>query len=107
MAIAVAQEIEPAARSVHNVEVMAGNSTNAPNMHMAAAPASRNEPGSSSHAEYHGGWTTSPRSRRRPAAKMSAAAPNAGAARPMAQLVPTAPDAAPSRGWTPAGARSA
>jgi len=43
------------ANSVHIVDGMPGYSTNAPKMHIAAEPASRKEPGSNNHAEYHGG----------------------------------------------------
>src|SRR4029077_20684963 len=65
------------------------------------------DPGSKSHAEYHGGWTRSPRSNNRVAPNITAAAATAGAVRRIAQRVPPAPAAAPSSGWTPAIARAA
>ena len=54
-AIAVAHDRDPIASRVHIVGGMPGYSTNAPKMHIAAEPESRNEPGSNNHAEYHGG----------------------------------------------------
>ena len=106
-AIAVAHDSAPIASSVHIVAAMAGYSTSAPKMHIAAAPANRNEPGNRSQAVYQGGCATSPRSNRRAAPKISAAAPRAGTARLIAHPAPTAPSAAPSRGWTPAIASAA
>src|SRR5579864_1937157 len=76
-------------------------------MHIAAAPASRKEPGSNSHAAYQGGCTASPRSRIRPAPKTTAAATSAGPVKPKAQLIETAPANAATSGWTPAMARPA
>jgi len=89
------------------VHVINENSTRAPKMHIAAAPASRNDPGRSSHAEYQGGWITSPRSEIRPAPKTSPAVTTAGAVRPTAHRIPTEPETAPTMGCTPAIARPA
>src|SRR4029077_11147007 len=83
------QNREPVASRVHIVVSIEGNSTRAPKMHIAAAPASRNDPGSKSQAEYQGGWTRSPRSNNRVAPNITAAAATAGAVRLIAQRVPT------------------
>src|SRR4029077_18579983 len=64
----------PAASSTHIAAAIKDSSTSAPMMHIAAAPASTNEPGSRTQAEYHGGCTASPRSNRRPPAKSNTAA---------------------------------
>src|SRR5256885_231997 len=62
------------------------------------AQASKNEPGSRSHAEYHGGRTLSPRSEIRPAPSSSPAVIKAGAVSPTAQRRSTAPVVAATRG---------
>jgi len=86
---------------------MSETSTSAPKMHIAAAPASRKEPGSSSHAEYQGGCTASPRLMIRAAANTSVAVIKAGPVKANAQLNLTDPAAAAMTGCTPAIARPA
>src|SRR5204863_229707 len=83
-AVAAVHSRAPDINSTHIVHGMSVNSTSAPKMHIAAAPARRNAPGSSSHAEYHGGWTASPRPKARAAPKTSPAVRTAGAVSPNA-----------------------
>jgi len=45
----------PLINRIHIAGGISGTSTSAPKMHIAAAPASKKEPGSNNHAEYHGG----------------------------------------------------
>ena len=96
--IAPAQNSDPAISNVHRIHVINESSTSAPKMHIAAAPARRKAPGKRIQAEYHGGCTRSPRSSIRPAPKTSAAATTAGAVSPIAQVICTAPVAAPRSG---------
>src|SRR5260370_8877235 len=102
MATAPAHATVPIATSAHMVGAMIGKSTRAPKMHIAAAPASRKAPGSSSQAAYHVGCTASPRSKRRAATNKSAAAQMAGTASWAAHPGLTDPVAAPMTGCTPA-----
>src|SRR5260370_39276265 len=101
------QSRPPLRSSVHIVNGMSENSTSAPKMHMAAAPARRNDPGSSSHAEYQGGGTTSPRSDIRATARPRPALLHAGAVRASAQRMWTSPALAATTGCTPAMASPA
>src|SRR5450759_1447337 len=76
--IAPAQNSDPAISSVHRIHVNNESSTSAPKMHIDAGPARRKAPGKTIQAEYHGGWTRSPRSSIRPATNTSPAVIAAG-----------------------------
>src|SRR5579859_3225063 len=102
--MAPVQESAPVIKRAHMVQVMTSSSTSAPKMHIAAAPASRNAPGSRSQAEYQGGCSASPWSNRRPATKTISAPASAGTASPAAHERGTEPAAAATSGWTPASA---
>ncbi len=106
-AIALVHATEPTATSAHIVGAMTGKSTSAPKMHIEAAPASKNAPGKSSQAEYHGGCTRSPRSKCRAAKNRKTPATTAGAVSCAAHPGPIDPVAAPMTGCTPASVNAA
>src|SRR5260370_7159752 len=95
MATAPAHATVPIATSAHIVGAMIGKSTRAPKMHIAAAPASRKAPGSSSHAAYQGGCSASPRSNRPPPMTTRPPPPIARTPTLSAHAPPTAPPPPP------------